>query len=420
MASNETDQQKKGTRRSHTARANGSSVGGGRGGRASKGSSSGSERRETTRTRSTSATESTASATDAQLAEATASRREGAARRETERTAPRTGASEGHGAGAADGGQRDEAQNTQLSGGETSARQESPGTEGSGDHQSSSSQDGPGGVAGLIQRRAREGSLDAMDPDFARAQRFLWDFVQDHYFRMETEGWHRLPDPPTLIVGIHAAGIFPVEAWMFGLQWNRRFGDKRLLHGTAHDALMATPLVGQYFRKMGVVSASRETVTEALEAGRDVIVYPGGDVDSLRPWTERDEVKLAGRRGFVKQAIRSGVPIVPIANTGGTDTMFTLPGGRTVARALGLKQLARIEELPLAIGLPWGIAPGVLPFLPLPAKLRIEILDPIHLDDDPARAEDDEYIDMIYDEVKWRIEKGVERLRRKRSFPVFG
>jgi 1-acyl-sn-glycerol-3-phosphate acyltransferase len=350
----------------------------------------------------------TATATDAELDEASAAHREGSARREAARTAPRTDGSRAQGGGDAAAGREGEEARSTRDGGSGEQRREQQ------------EQKRPGGLAGLIQSRAREGSLDAIDTDFARAQRFLWDFVQDHYFRMETEGWHRLPDPPTLIVGIHAAGIFPVEAWMFGLQWNRRFADKRILHGTAHDALMATPLVGQYFRKMGVVSASRETVTEALEAGRDVIVYPGGDVDSLRPWTERDEVKLAGRRGFVKQAIRSGVPIVPLAKAGGADTMFTLPGGRTVARALGLKQLARIQEMPLALGLPWGVAPATLPFLPLPAKLRIEILDPLFIDDDPERAEDDEYVDTIYREVKFRIEEGVGRLKRRRSFPVFG
>ena len=277
-----------------------------------------------------------------------------------------------------------------------------------------------GGLAGLVQRRVDSWSLDSIDQDFARRQRHLWNFVQDHYFRMEVEGWHRLPDPPALVVGVHAAGIFPVEAWMFGLQWNRRLGDKRILHGTAHDALIAAPLVGDYFRKMGVMSASPDKVTTALEAGRDVAVYPGGDVDSLRPWTRRDEVTLAGRKGFVKMAIRTGVPIVPLAASGGMDTMFTLPGGKTIARSLGLKRLARIESLPLAIGLPWGVAPGGLPFLPLPAKLRVELLDPLFVDDDPERADDGEYVDMIYREVEWRIKRGVARLAGRRSFPIFG
>lgn len=278
----------------------------------------------------------------------------------------------------------------------------------------------PGGLAGLVARRAGDWSVDSVDPKFVRAQRHVWNLFQDHYFRMDTEGWHRLPDPPALIVGVHAAGIFPVDAWMFGLHWFRRFGEERILHGTAHDALMATPVVGTYFRRMGVMSASRQAVSAALEAGRDVAVYPGGDVDSLRPWRERDKVRLAGRRGFVKQAIRSGVPIVPLATSGGADTMFTITEGRGLARALGLNRIARAEALPLVLGVPWGIAPGMLPFLPLPAKIRTELLEPVFLDDDPERADDDEYVDRMYREVEGRIQAGVDRLASRRSFPLFG
>ena len=36
-------------------------------------------------------------------------------------------------------------------------------------------------------------------------------------------------------------------------------------------------------------------------------LWPGGEVDSLRPWMERDEATLAGRTGFVKMAIRAWV-----------------------------------------------------------------------------------------------------------------
>ncbi|HEV2771215.1 MAG TPA: lysophospholipid acyltransferase family protein [Thermoleophilaceae bacterium] len=290
-----------------------------------------------------------------------------------------------------------------------------------GESPSSSGPEGtPGGLAGLVQRRARQWSLDSIDPSFAHRQRPFWNLLQDHYFRMEIEGWHRLPDPPALVVGTHAAGIFPVEAWMFGLSWWRRFGEDRILHGTAHDALMAAPGFGAYFRRMGVMSASRETVSAALEAGRDVAVFPGGDVDSLRPWLKRDRVMLAGRTGFVKQAIRSGVPIVPLAQTGGSDTMFTLTDGKRLARALRLNRLARAEALPLALGVPWGIAPGVLPFLPLPAKLRSELLEPLFVDDDPERADDDDYVEEVYREVERRLQGAMSRLASRRSFPVLG
>src|SRR5207248_8121610 len=96
------------------------------------------------------------------------------------------------------------------------------------------------------------------------------------------------------------------------------------LHGTAHDALMASPILGAYFRKMGVLPAAADSIMSALAAGRDVALWPGGDRDALRSWTKRDDALLAGRMGFIKLAIRSAVPIIPISTVGGPDSMPVL------------------------------------------------------------------------------------------------
>jgi len=102
-----------------------------------------------------------------------------------------------------------------------------------------------------------------------------------------------------------------MDAWTFVAAWWRRFGADRMLHATAHDVLMATPRLGDYFRLCGVIPASWQGVGAALSAGCDVIILPGGDVDAMRSRRRRDEAVLGGRTGFVRQAIRSGVPIVP-------------------------------------------------------------------------------------------------------------
>ena len=81
----------------------------------------------------------------------------------------------------------------------------------------------------------------------------------------------------------------------------------------------------------------------ALAEGRDVAVWPGGEVDSLRPWIERDRANLAGRKGFVKMAIRAGVPIVPIATVGGADAMPVLIRGDKLSRVLRLDKLLRLK-----------------------------------------------------------------------------
>ena len=90
--------------------------------------------------------------------------------------------------------------------------------------------------------------------------------------------------------------------------------------------------------------------------GRDVIVWPGGEKDAMRSWRRRDVAELGGRKGFVRQAIRSGVPILPVATVGGHDTVFVLSEGQWLANALdrftGLKKTLRGANLPIVAGLP--------------------------------------------------------------------
>ncbi len=285
-----------------------------------------------------------------------------------------------------------------------------------------------GGLQGFIAGRVADATEDALsgpDERFMAFQEPVWNFLADHYFRVETEGWHLLPDEPALLVGVHSGGSLTMDAWTFVHAWWRRFGRERILHGTAHDVLIAAPGLGDYFRLNGVLPASRKGVTAALRAGDDVIVWPGGEQDAMRSWRKRDKAVLAGRKGFVRQAIRSGVPIVPVATIGGHDTVFVISEGRRLAdgldRLIGLKKRLRGVTLPIALGIPFGIAPEILPtHIPLPAKIRTELLEPVRVDTDPARVDDQRYVDRIYHEVETAIQTGMDRLAKRRSFPVFG
>jgi 1-acyl-sn-glycerol-3-phosphate acyltransferase len=277
-----------------------------------------------------------------------------------------------------------------------------------------------GGLTGWLNKRAGDWELSGPDEATMQRQKYLWNFLVDYWFRMEFDGWENLPDPPVLLVGIHSGAPFVWDAWTVGVQWWRRFGQDRPLHGTAHDALMAMPLIGRYFRAMGVLPAAPDSMATALAEGRDVAVWPGGEVDSLRPWSERDRANLAGRKGFVKMAIRAGVPIVPIATVGGADAMPVLVRGDQLSRALRLDKLLRLKVFPIAVSLPWGIAPAALPQFPLPAKIRTRLMPAVELDHDPERADDDEYLEEKYWEVQNSIQSGMDALARKRALPLFG
>lgn len=276
-------------------------------------------------------------------------------------------------------------------------------------------------VAKLLASRLGDWSVDGQDHTLMRRQAPVWNLLMDHYFRMDFEGWHRLPDEPTMLVGIHGGGSLTMDAWTVVFQWWRRFEGERTLHGTAHDVLMAAPGLGDYFKAAGVLPANGRAISAAFDAGHDVIIWPGGEVDAMRAWSKRDQVVLGGRKGFVKLAIRKGVPITPVATIGGHDTVFVLSEGRGLAKALGLKKLLRGEVCPVVLGAPFGVGIEVLPIhLPLPAKIRTELLDPVDVGDDPERAGDPEFVDRLYRQVEGQIQSGVDRLARRRSFPVFG
>ena len=124
-----------------------------------------------------------------------------------------------------------------------------------------------GGIEGLIAKRvaaATEHALDGPNQTLMRAQNPVWDALCKYYFRLETSGWQRLPQEPSLLIGNHSGGSLTMDAWTFVYAWWHRFGTERVLHATAHDVLMAAPGLGDYFRQVGVIPASREGVTAAL------------------------------------------------------------------------------------------------------------------------------------------------------------
>ena len=252
-------------------------------------------------------------------------------------------------------------------------------------------EDEESGFRGLIRRMVREGSLEVLA-------------TRRYVHRLSIAGE---PLEYVAVVGRKRS------------RW-RRFGTDRPLHGTAHDALMAAPLIGDYFRRMGVLPAAPDSIASALAEGHDVALWPGGEIDSLRPWTDRDEAVLAGRKGFIRMAINAGVPIVPIATVGGPDSMPVLFRGRRLAKALQLDKVARLKMFPFALSAPWGLAPAMLPELPLPTKIRTAFQPAVTLSKDPAKAKDDRYVDRKYEEVRQSIQGGMDALARRRPFPVFG
>jgi 1-acyl-sn-glycerol-3-phosphate acyltransferase len=128
------------------------------------------------------------------------------------------------------------------------------------------------------------------------------------------------------------------------------------------------------FSKLGILRANREMAVRVLtEFQRDLVVYPGGDLDTWRPWRDRNKVQFGGRTGYARLALRTGSPIVCVAQTDSHRTLMVLSDGQRVAEALRLKKYFRANIFPVHLSFPLGLSVGPTPHLPPPCRLRYRI-----------------------------------------------
>src|SRR6476646_4975440 len=179
--------------------------------------------------------------------------------------------------------------------------------------------------------------LDNRDPDYIRDTLPLAWLLATLWHRAEIRGLENIPDEgPVLLVGNHSGGNTAPDTFAFALAFSSYFGVERRFHQLAHKLVMASPGIGSFLRKHGTIEASHENAEVALNAGAAVLVYPGGDWEVHRPSWEGDRIDFHGRRGFVRLALETGAPIVPIVAVGGQETALFLSRGAGLARALHL------------------------------------------------------------------------------------
>lgn len=203
-------------------------------------------------------------------------------------------------------------------------------------------------------------------------------FGPRRYLRVTTKGFEHLPPAPTYLVSNHSGGTTVIDAIGFAWTWYDRLGTTRPLHAMVHDLMLCNRLTGEPLSRLGALRASRSNARRVLvDFGRDLVVYPGGDQDTWRPYRDRYRVCFAGRTGYAELALELGIPIQPIAHAGAHESLIVLTSGRRLARVLGLHRLARADIFPIHLSLPWGFAIGPVPHLPLPVRFDYRLGPPV-------------------------------------------
>lgn len=258
--------------------------------------------------------------------------------------------------------------------------------------------------------------LEGRDPDFIREMVPRFWLAARMYFRAEVTGFENVPDEPVLFVGNHSGGADIPDTFVFLLGYHTYFTvEGRPLVGLAHKIVTRMPVVGDFARKFGMIQADMDAAAKLIEQGANVLVYPGGDVEALRPWRDRHRIVFDGRQGFLRLAHANRVKIVPVVSTGGQETFYVFNDGRKTAKMLRFDKLLRVKSVPISLSVPWGLLPADLPHIPLPAKIRIQVLPPIDLHE---RYGDDPDWDDAYDYVTSVMQVALSKLATKSVIPV--
>ena len=261
--------------------------------------------------------------------------------------------------------------------------------------------------------------FSAHDPEYIRATMDAVSLTTKGYFRGEVDGLEHIPaDEPVLLVGNHSGGTLIADTFVFAHAFYEHFGPERRFHQLAHDLVFKVPGIRELLLRWGTVPASPENMRRALDLGAPLLVYPGGDHESYRPTWESAKVDFAGRQGFARLALETGVKIVPVVAIGGQETALFLGRGGRFARALKLDRTARLKVLPVQLAPPFGLTLLDLPGrIPLPSKIKVRVLEPIDLRDTlgtrakPADA---------YDLVTGRLQDTLDELADERTLPIVG
>ncbi len=215
------------------------------------------------------------------------------------------------------------------------------------------------------------------------------------YFRLRVEGLDHVPQGPALLVANHTGWL----GFDFALTALSVYdGHDRFVRGMVHEAWFRTQATSEFAKKCGLIPVSKESMRERLDAGDLVMVFPEGEKGAFRPGSDYQLEEFA--RGFVRVAMETGVPVIPVAILGGEE-----------ANPVGRRIDSYEELLNLSLPIPKNI-------LPKPVKWRIKFLEPLDLSRyPPEMAGDRDLVHGIARDVQERVQHALGVMKVERGHP---
>jgi 1-acyl-sn-glycerol-3-phosphate acyltransferase len=238
-----------------------------------------------------------------------------------------------------------------------------------------------------------------LDVEQTRRSFALIEQTVGRYFRTYVTGAKHVPRGRALVIGCHS-GVFPWDATCLVPAIHRHTG--RFPRSAGHALWGRFAPVARFLRARGIVLGPASELEALLRRDELVVLFPGGAEDMRRPIWERYRVKphkgfAPGRGGYIKIALRTRTPLVPVAIVGAEEIHMLLHDLPLVARLLGLP-----------------FFPIVLSVLPLPARIYIRFGRPRQLDAPPEAAADQAVVDRLNTRFRAALQALIDDTRRRR------
>ena len=265
----------------------------------------------------------------------------------------------------------------------------------------------PGGRAGPRARRLGRSQrvFDLVEP--------LLDFYYRHWFRVEVEGIENVPaEGGALIVSNHS-GALPPDAPMIMQAIRHEHPAPRPLYMLGENWFKGYPGVGMLAEQDRPGGAHPANAQRLLgDEGGLVLVFPEGQKGWRKVFWQRYRLRRFGRGGFVRTAMRAGVPIVPTAVIGAEEAMPIFAHVPLLQRLTG-SSTSRSTTRSRTSGWPRPDVPAGEVQDPLPRAGR-----PVRLR--PEDADDIALVGRLSERIRLRIQEELDDLVLARKSVWFG
>lgn len=231
-------------------------------------------------------------------------------------------------------------------------------------------------------------------------------FCFEDYFKVKVKGINNIPgNGKGLLVGNHS-GVLPLDGAMIAIAMCNQHPEPRRVRYMATDWFFSLPGVGDWISETGSVRATLDNAMKLLAKEELVGIYPEGIPGVGKTYAERYRLHQF-HHGFVKLAIATQTPIIPVATIGGDEIFPNFANIKKMARYL------KMPFFPTTMGFPW--LPFPLNFMPLPVKWMINIKQPIDLGYPAEKASDRKLCISIARELQYDIQRDLNELLRERK-----